>query len=141
MNAVVFNHRRSLLLILFFCLHAAAWAQIKAGFNATPRTGCSPLVVHFSDVSTGNPTQWKWDLGNGVTSVLRNPSATYFNPGTYTVKLIASNAAGTDTVVKTEFITVYASPKVNFTQDKTGGCFPLYVHFTYNSTPGRGTIV
>ncbi|HEV7333678.1 MAG TPA: PKD domain-containing protein [Flavisolibacter sp.] len=141
MNALVRNHRRSLLLILFCCLHAAAWAQIKADFTATPRSGCSPLVVYFSDSSTGNPTKWKWDLGNGVTSILRNPSATYFNPGTYTVKLIASNAAGADSVVKTEYVTVYASPKVSFTQDKSGGCFPLPVQFTDNSTAGSGNIV
>jgi gliding motility-associated-like protein len=141
MNALVYNHRRSLLLILCCCLHAAVWSQIKADFTATTRSGCSPLVVYFSDSSAGSPTKWKWDLGNGVTSILRNPSATYFNPGTYTVKLIASNAAGADSVIKTEFVTVYGSPQVSFSKDKTGGCFPLPVQFTDNSKAGSGNIV
>lgn len=141
MNALVYNHRRSLLLILFCSLHAVAWSQVKADFTATTRSGCSPLVVYFSDSSSGAPTKWQWDLGNGVTSILQNPSATYFNPGTYTVKLIASNAAGADSVVKTQYITVYESPKVLFTADKTGGCYPLPVQFSDNSTAGSGNIV
>ncbi|HEY1022585.1 MAG TPA: PKD domain-containing protein, partial [Flavisolibacter sp.] len=141
MNALVSNHRRSLLLILFCCLHAVAWSQIKANFTATTRSGCSPLVVYFSDSSAGTPNKWKWDLGNGVTSILQNPSATYFNPGTYTVKLIASNATAADSVVKTQYITVYESPKVSFNANKTGGCFPLPVKFSDNSTAGSGNIV
>src|SRR6476620_1106260 len=101
MNALVPNHRRSLTVLLFlFCLNATASAQTRAAFSATPLSGCSPLAVYFSDSSSGNPTQWRWDLGNGVTSYLRNPSATYFNPGTYTVKLVVSNAQGKDSVVK-----------------------------------------
>ena len=125
MNALVHSQRRSLAVILFFlCLHATSWGQVKANFTATPLSGCSPLVVYFFDSSTGGPVQWRWDLGNGVTSFLRNPSATYFNPGTYTVKLVVNSVAGKDSIVKTKYITVYDSPKVDFSLDKTTGCFP-----------------
>ncbi|HET7898432.1 MAG TPA: PKD domain-containing protein, partial [Flavisolibacter sp.] len=141
MNALVRNHRRSFLTLLcLFCLHAAAWSQLKANFTITPASGCSPLLVYFTDASTGNPTQWKWDLGNGVTSLLKNPSATYFNPGTYTVKLVVSSAAGKDSVVKTQAITVYESPTVAFSFDKNTGCFPLRVHFSDKSTAGSGNV-
>ena len=86
---------RLLAFLFFLCCHGLASAQLSAAFNALPsRSGCSPLVVNFFDASTGNPTQWRWDLGNGVTSLLRNPSTTYFNPGTYAVKLVVRNAAG-----------------------------------------------
>ena len=141
MNALVHHHRRSFYALLFFlCLHTAAGAQIKAAFTATPLSGCSPLLVYFSDVSTGNPTQWKWDLGNGVTSFLKNPSATYFNPGTYTVKLVVSNASGQDSIIKKQFITVYQSPTTAFSFDKKTGCFPLPVNFTDQSAAGSGTV-
>ena len=83
MNALVLSHRRSLTFLLFLlCFQGMAWGQPKAAFSATPVTGCAPLVVYFSDSSSGNPTQWKWDQGIGVTSFLRNPTATYFTPGT-----------------------------------------------------------
>lgn len=128
-------------IVLFLCCHAFASAQLTANFTASPSlSGCSPLVVNFTDASTGNPTQWKWDLGNGVTSLLKNPSGTYFNPGTYAVKLLVQNAAGADSVIKTDYITVFQAPTVNFSADKLSGCFPLTVNFTDGSTPGSGTI-
>lgn len=141
MNALVIYHRRSFAILFFLCLQAIAWGQPKANYTASPVSGCSPLVVYFSDSSTGNPTSWKWDLGNGVSSFLRNPSATYFNPGTYSVKLVVSNAAGSDSIVKTRLITVYSNPVATFAFDKETGCFPLAVHFTDQSMAGSGQIV
>ena len=115
-------------------------AQLSADFSATPAYGCSPLVVSFSDVSSGNPTEWKWDLGNGTVSYLRNPSVTYFAPGQYNIKLIVSNSVGIDSLVKSQYITVYSNPDVNFSGSSTTGCFPLPVQFTDSSGPGSGSI-
>jgi gliding motility-associated-like protein len=126
---------------LFCCLIGAAAplsAQVSARFSASPVSGCAPLVVHFADQSTGNPTQWRWDLGNGVASTQQNPSTSYFNPGTYTVKLVAKNASGADSIIKTSFITVFASPVVAFSASDTTGCFPLPVQFTDASTAVGG---
>lgn len=142
MNALVKSQRLSFLsLLLCLGLQAISYGQPKAAFSATPAAGCSPMVVYFFDSSSGAPTQWRWELGNGVTSFLRNPSATYFNPGTYTVKLVVRNAAGKDSLVKKEFITVYASPKVDFSVDKESGCFPLPVQFSDKSSSGSGALV
>lgn len=116
-------------------------AQVKAGFSATPVAGCAPLIVKYTDESTGNPTSWRWDLGNGTISFLQNPAATYFNPGTYTVKLVVRNGAQADSMVKVSYVTVYASPVVNFAASDTTGCFPLNVQFTDLSTAGDGSIV
>src|SRR5690606_4960486 len=140
MNALVKSQRRSFAVILFLCMNLFAGAQITANFTATPQSGCSPLIVQFTDISSGNPTQWKWDLGNGAVSTLQNPSATYFNPGTYTVKLVAKNGNQADSVVKTQFITVYANPVAKFGASDTVGCFPLTVHFSDSSIAGSGTI-
>jgi gliding motility-associated-like protein len=127
------------LLTLCFCF-TVSYAQPTAEFSATPIAGCAPLVVKFTDQSTGNPTEWKWDLGNGTVSVFPNPSVTYFNPGTYTITLEVKNAAGTHTVTKTQYITVHAAPSIDITSTATTGCYPFKVTFTDKSTPGSGTI-
>jgi gliding motility-associated-like protein len=119
---------------------AAVLLFISITFNATPLSGCVPLVVSFQDVSTGSPTQWKWDLGNSTISFLQNPVATYFNPGLYTIKLIVQNASGADSITKTQYITVYALPSVNFSANALSGCYPLPVQFTHASTAGSGSI-
>src|SRR5687767_2326713 len=99
--------------------------QVKAAFSAANVAGCSPLVVQFKDESTGNPTSWRWDLGNGTISLFQHPSSVYFAPGTYTVKLVVKNTAGADSIVKQQYITVYDNPVVNFTASDSVGCFPF----------------
>lgn len=118
----------------------SAKAQVAAQFSATPVSGCSPLIVRFTDESTGGPTQWRWDLGNGTISFLQNPSATYFSPGKYAVKLVVRNAASEDSIVKTDYIEVFAKPTINFTASNTTGCYPLAVNFTDQTNAGSGTI-
>ena len=54
----------------------------------------------FTDTSTGNPTSWDWDFGDGGTSDEQNPRHTYGALGTYTVKLTVSNSVGSDIVTK-----------------------------------------
>ena len=100
---------RALFSLFLLCAFSAK-AQIKADFNSSTTGGCAPLVVKFADSSAGNPTSWKWDLGNGTTSVLQNPSVVYFDPGTYTVKLVIRNSFGVDSITKVQYITVYSSP-------------------------------
>ncbi|HMJ46549.1 MAG TPA: PKD domain-containing protein, partial [Ferruginibacter sp.] len=115
-------------------------AQLRAGFTAVPVSGCAPLVVTFLDQSTGSPTQWRWDLGNGTISFLQNPSVTYFNPGQYNIKLVIQNASGSDSIVKNQYITINAQPTVNFSGSILTGCFPLPVQFTDLSLAGSGSI-
>ena len=127
-------------LVTLILLTTSASAQVKANFTASPTIGCPPMVVNFQDKSSGNPTEWKWDLGNGTISFLKDPIATYFNPGDYTIKLIVKNQNGADSVAKTKFITVYELPTASFTASDTTGCFPLKVVFRDSSLPGSGTI-
>ena len=129
--------------LLFFILLSQAFisrAQLTANFSATPISGCAPFLVNFTDLSTGNPTNWKWDLGNGTISFLKNPAVTYFAPGQYNVKLIVTNASGTNEIIKSQYITVYKAPSVNFVGTPLSGCFPLKAQFTDQSLPGSGSI-
>jgi PKD repeat protein len=77
-----------------------------AGFSATPTAGAAPLTVDFSDLSTGGPTAWAWDFGDGGSSTQQNPSHQYAAAGSYTVSLIASNAGGSTTATKPHYVLV-----------------------------------
>jgi len=77
-----------------------------AAFTASPTSGTKPLKVQFTDKSTGSPTSWKWDFGDGTTSTTHNPLHTYIKKGKLTVKLTVKNAAGTSTKTMTSYITV-----------------------------------
>lgn len=112
----------------------------SVNFTATPTTGCAPLVVRFTDQTTGGATFWDWDLGNGQLSTAQNPVVAYSQPGTYTVKLVVRNATGIAQTIKTDYITVYPSPTVGFTADMTTGCAPVKVNFSDNSSIPNGSI-
>ena len=68
--------------------------------------GKAPLKVTFTDKSTGSPTSWKWSFGDGTYSTASNPTHKYSQEGNYTVKLTATNAAGSSTTTKTNYIKV-----------------------------------
>jgi PKD repeat protein len=84
-----------------------------AAFSGTPTSGEAPLTVQFTDASTGDPTSWSWTFGDGGTASTQNPGHTYADPGVYTVALTATNAQGSDTVTRVDYITV--------TEPGTGG--------------------
>ena len=70
-----------------------------AAYSASTVSGNAPLKVTFTDKSTGSPTTWNWNFGDGTTkSTLQNPVHTYSTAGNYTVVFTASNAAGSSTV-------------------------------------------
>ena len=77
-----------------------------ADFVGNPTSGTAPLNVAFTDTSSGSPTSWSWTFGDGGSSGTQNPSHTYNTANQYTVSLTATNAQGSDTETKTNYITV-----------------------------------
>jgi PKD repeat protein len=60
------------------------------------------LEVNFKDTSTGLPTSWEWDFGDGTAvDNTQNPAHTYGDPGVYNVSLKVTNAEGSNTFVYT----------------------------------------
>ena len=82
-----------------------------AEFYANVTSGTVPLVVLFTDLSTGGiPTSWLWDFGDGINSKhAMNATHTFTKPGTYNVTLMVTNAAGNNSVTKPGYITITAS--------------------------------
>ena len=131
--------KRVSVLVLFALLFStSAICQLSTAFRVSPASGCAPLLVNFTDESTGGPTGWRWDLGNGTISNQQNPSTTYLIPGIYTVKLVITNASGIDSLIKTNVINVIQPPQVAFSINNTTGCFPLRVQFADNSVATSG---
>jgi PKD repeat protein len=85
-----------------------------ANFTGKPLTGTAPLTATFTDTSTNSPTSWNWSFGDGslVNATVRNPVHTYTAAGNYTVILNATNAAGSTSTTRINYITVTAAPVV-----------------------------
>ncbi len=95
-------------------------------------SGCGPLNVVFNNQSTALFIS-HWNLGNGSTSTLTNPSVTYpsalSKDTSYNVKLIVRNWSGcidsTTSIVK-----IYPIPTSRFKIIDSVGCGPLSTNLT-----------
>ena len=81
-----------------------------ANFTASSTSGNVPLTVQFTDTSTGSVSSYAWDFDNDgtVDSTDQNPLYTYTTAGTYSVNLTVTNSGGSDSELKTGYITVNA---------------------------------
>jgi len=91
---------------------------LAAEFSASDSTFCQGSTVTFTDLSSGTPTSWAWDFGDGTNSVLPDPTHTYTTVGTYDVSLTVTNSTGSESETKTGFITVNALPTINAGADQ-----------------------
>lgn len=120
-------------------LQAAASAQdyaapAVAGFVGAPTSGVAPLLVSFTNQSSGEYDTCAWAFGDGGTSSsCGNPTHTY-TAGVYTVSLTVSGAGGTDTLTRTNYISVYEQVIAGFVGTPTSGIAPLIVSFTNQSS-------
>jgi PKD repeat protein len=107
-------------------------------FYAENTNGVYPFTAWFHDQSSGNPTSWLWDFGDGQTSPYKNPSHTYLAAGDYTVTLTAYSATGQSTKVKPSYIHVgdQIRPTAAFNATPLTGLAPLTVYFYDQSSGG-----
>ncbi len=106
-----------------------------AQFTGSPISGTFPLMVNFSNTSTGSITSYAWTFGDGGTSTLAAPSHSYAAAGIYTVSLTVTGPGGSNTQTRSNYVTVTtAAPVAQFTGSPTSGTFPLMVNFTNTST-------
>jgi PKD repeat protein len=69
-----------------------ATPNVNPAFTFSPSNPVTAQVIHFTDASTGSPTSWAWDFGDGVTSTDQNPVHAYAYARDYTVTLSVRNA-------------------------------------------------
>lgn len=103
-----------------------------ASFTSNAVPNCAPVVVNFTNTSSG-AVNYNWNFGDGNTSVVLSPSHTYSNSTlliqTFTAQLIVTNANGCkDTAI--QVITVYPEPLLTFTMIPVSGCHPLLINFS-----------
>jgi gliding motility-associated-like protein len=75
--------------------------------------GCVPLTINFENNSQ-YASGFLWEFGDGNSSGLSNPKYTYFQPGTYTVRLIAEGPNGTDEMLKIDSVVVHPTATAYF---------------------------
>ena len=118
-----------------FCTAAGADVLSDNGFSGSPRAGCEPLTVAFSDDSSG-ATSWLWYFGDGTSSTAQHPVHIYTRPGFYSVTRIATQTrTQSSTKMVRNYIVVYEIPAVNFTAVPETGVLPLIVQF-YDQSQG-----
>ncbi len=88
-----------------------------ADFSGTPTNGYAPLLVVFTDVSSGIITNRHWIFGDS--RELDTASQTlvtnlYLNPGVYPVTLIVSGAGGAATNYRSAYVNVASVPAPTF---------------------------
>jgi hypothetical protein len=73
---------------------------------------CPGTCTNFTNLSF-NATSYQWTFSGALPSSSTDVNPTnicYANPGSYDVQLIATNANGSDTLLLSDYITVYPSP-------------------------------
>ncbi len=82
-----------------------------ADFSAPSTAGFAPFTANFTDNSANTPTQWEWIFsgGNPPTSSVQTPTVVYNAGGIYDVSLKVTNACGSDSITKTQYINVIAT--------------------------------
>jgi len=80
-------------------------SALVAAFTYKPALPSPGRAVQFTDTSSGTPTSWQWDFGDGATSAVQNPSHTYMTERSYPVRLIVRNASGSATADRTLSVT------------------------------------
>ncbi|MFZ5942419.1 MAG: M4 family metallopeptidase [Bacteroidota bacterium] len=97
-----------------------------ASFTVDLKSGEAPLEVRFIDLSINNPTGWNWIFEGGTpgSSAEQNPVVVYENEGTFQVKLTCSNAAGSNSMTKTGYISITKAAGVGNSSVKVLSFYP-----------------
>lgn len=89
----------------------------QAAFEIDQNQICAGEPVQFMDLTSGNPTDWSWDFGNGQVSTEQSPLFTYDSTGAFEVKLLVDNGCGNDSTFET--YSVNEVPAFNLGNDTT----------------------
>lgn len=104
------NHRKLLMNMTIWLATQNTIAPPTADFFASPLTVCTGQATTFTDNSTSGNTSYEWNFGSGATpataSTVGPHSVSYTTAGTKTISLSVTNSAGTNSITKSNYITV-----------------------------------
>ena len=85
-------------------------------FEADTLEGCAPLTVQFTNLSQfAVPGAFLWEFGDGSISRSDNPTHTFFQDGSFSIRLRGENEVGeTSEIQRDDYITVYGRPFADF---------------------------
>jgi len=119
-------------------------ANPSAAFNINKTSGCDPLVVNFTNSSlpslsgSASKLTYKWNFGNGDTSIQANPQSKFVNSSsqtkTYNILLEVFNEYGCKSVANSS-VNVNPKPEVSFYLADTSSCQMLTANFVNTSHP------
>ena len=121
--------------------------SVVAAFTADIWGGTTPITVNFTDLSTGSPTTWLWDFGDGNTSTEQNPTHSFTAHGSFQVVLYVTNATSSSSVSHYVRIIAKEPPKDPYGNKETpvslgsgAGYFHVPTDYLGHETRGGGAI-
>jgi PKD repeat protein len=108
---------------------APSLCGVVANFTSLNPEICVNNTVDFIDISLNGATTWQWTFIGGTpsTSTSQSPQVTYTSLGSFDVKLVVSDGVNSDTITKTNFVTV-TNPGIGqalpFQENFESGIFP-----------------
>jgi len=89
-------------------------------FSPNSGSGCPPLSLDFTDLSSGLINYWNWSFGDGQFSNQQNPTHTYSESGVYQVTLQVTSIEGCTTISNSPvIILVHPTPIASFNVNPT----------------------
>ncbi len=113
-------------------LAVVSMSVLTSSFNYAPSSPTTAQAVQFTDTSTGSPTSWLWNFGDGATSTAQNPTHAYSTAGSKTVTLTASNSTGSASFSRT--VSVLVAIAASFSFSPSSPIAGQAVQFTDSST-------
>jgi PKD repeat protein len=107
---------------------------LSANFSASNTNPQTNTTVVFTDLSTGSPTSWTWNITPGTYTYVGGTSASSQNPqvqftaaGSYTVVLTVSDGVDSDSETKNNYISAMDCSNVTmpFSEDFSDGALPM----------------
>ena len=95
-----------------------------ADFTSAATTICAGGSLNFVDASSNSPTSWSWSASpstvsfvNSTTNSSQHPTIKFNATGVYSITMIATNAAISDTMTKVSYITASVAMNLPFTEN------------------------
>jgi len=108
-------------------IHLVPLSTMNPDFTADKTVAGIGETVTFTSTACSNPTGYLWAFEGGTpaTSTLQNPSVVYAATGSYDVTLTVTNAGGSQSITKTDYILINP-PTYNMSNSTVNACSGIF---------------